>query len=86
MIPEGRVDGVIAMGTGAITIERLVDFVWAGLSESATATVKFAVPVALGIPVISPVDVFRLSPAGMFPDTSDQLYGAVPPLACSDVE
>jgi hypothetical protein len=64
----------------------LTDLLWAGLDESATATVKDAVPTALGVPEIRPVEVFRLSPAGRFPDTNDQLYGAVPPLDCSTVE
>jgi hypothetical protein len=30
-----------------------------------------AVPLAVGVPEIKPVDVFMLSPAGMLPDTKD---------------
>ena len=38
-----------------------------GLDESVTLTVKFDVPDAVGVPVIAPVLVLRLSPAGRLP-------------------
>lgn len=63
---------MIARERGAITIDRVTDLLWAGFDESATATVKDAVPTALGVPEIVPVDVFRLSPAGRFPEVKDQ--------------
>jgi hypothetical protein len=77
---------VIAKAIGAITIDRVTGLLSAGLDESATATVKDAVPLAVGVPEIRPVDVFRLSPAGRLPEIKDQLYGAVPPLDCRTVE
>jgi hypothetical protein len=73
MVPEETLDVVIARDTGAMTIDSVTDLVWAGLSESVTAAVKVAVPVVVGVPEIRPVDVFRLSPAGILPETYDQV-------------
>jgi hypothetical protein len=42
------------------------------LLESATCTVKFAVPAVVGVPEISPL-VDRVRPAGKLPATSDHL-------------
>lgn len=36
---------------------------------------------AVGGPVIAPVDAFKDNPAGSVPLVSDQVYGAVPPVA-----
>jgi hypothetical protein len=55
------------------------------LAASVTFTVKFDVPAIVGVPVIAPVDVFRLSPAGSVPAERLQEYGVVPPVAASDV-
>jgi hypothetical protein len=38
-----------------------------GLVESVTLTVKFEVPDVVGVPVIAPVLVFKLKPAGSVP-------------------
>jgi hypothetical protein len=38
-----------------------------GVAESVTITVKFAVPAVVGFPVIAPVEVLRLRPAGRVP-------------------
>ena len=38
-----------------------------GVSESVTVTVKFAVPGAVGVPEIAPVEAFRVRPAGKLP-------------------
>src|SRR5271165_4368389 len=51
--------------------------------ESATCTVKLAVPVAVGVPEISP-EVERVSPTGRLPETTDQVYGGTPPEAASE--
>lgn len=53
--------------------ERVTDFDWVGEPASATAAVKVAVPLAVGVPEIRPVDVFRLRPAGRLPETKDQV-------------
>jgi hypothetical protein len=38
--------------------------------ESQTETVKPSVPIVVGVPVIAPVEEFRLRPAGRDPDTT----------------
>jgi hypothetical protein len=55
-------------------------------AESVTCTVNDAVPAAVVVPEIKPVDATRLNPAGNVPALTLQLYGVVPPLACSAVE
>ena len=40
---------------------------------------KFAVPDVVGVPVIAPVLVFNVSPAGSAPVITDHVYGVVPP-------
>ena len=35
--------------------------------ESVTCTVKFGIPAAVGVPLITPVDPFSASPAGKLP-------------------
>lgn len=46
-------------------IVRLADAVCAvGVSESVTVTVKVVWPVAVGVPEITPVAVFRVNPGG----------------------
>ncbi len=53
-------------------------------SLSVTVTVKVLVPVALGVPVILPVEP-RVRPVGSVPLLL-QVYGVVPPLAAKVVE
>ena len=36
-----------------------------------------------GVPVMAPVELFRVSPAGRVPLVSDQEYGVFPPVAVS---
>lgn len=56
-----------------------------GLLESITPTVKLATPTGpLGVPVIAPVEAFRVSPAGSEPEATDHPYGGDPPVATSD--
>jgi hypothetical protein len=55
-----------------------------GVSESVTVTVKLVVPVKLpvGVPEITPLDAFKLSPAGRLPVVTAQEYAVIPPVAC----
>ena len=53
-----------------------------GLLESKTLTVKFEVPVVVGVPVMAPLPAFKLKPAGSVPALMLQVYGCTPPLAC----
>jgi hypothetical protein len=54
---------------------------WVEEPPPVTWTVKFDVPAAVGVPLITPVEAFRLNPAGRVPAETDQLYGVVPPVA-----
>ena len=58
----------------------------AGLPESVTMAVKLYVPVAVGVPEITPVAALSNRPGGKEPEAIDQLYGGVPPLAASVCE
>ena len=71
MVPEGNVEPVIASVVAPITIEVEADFVCAGLPLSVTVTVKFEVPLAVGIPEITPVAGARANPAGRVPVVID---------------
>jgi len=42
-----------------------------------------ALAVAVGVPVIAPVDAFSDRPAGSVPEVRDHVYGDVPPVAAS---
>src|SRR5579864_6600678 len=52
---------------------------------SVTRTVKLLVPVAVGVPEITPVPAASDNPAGKVPEAMDQLYGVVPLVAVSVV-
>jgi hypothetical protein len=56
-----------------------------GVSESVAFTVKSVGPVVLpvGVPEMTPVLAFKLSPAGSDPELIDQEYGVIPPVAAS---
>jgi hypothetical protein len=57
---------------GVVVMERLAVLVCAGDSLSATATVKFEVPLVVGVPEITPaLDKFK--PAGRLPALIDQV-------------
>jgi hypothetical protein len=73
LVPEARVEEVIASAFGAITIAVAADFACAGLPLSTTLTVKFDVPLADGVPDITPVLAARVRPVGRLPDVIDQL-------------
>ena len=49
------------------------------LLASVTLTVKSDTPEPVGVPVIAPVDEFRLSPAGSDPERMLHVYGVAPP-------
>jgi hypothetical protein len=41
--------------------------------------VKLYAPAAVGVPVIAPVEVFKLNPVGSEPAETENVTGAVPP-------
>lgn len=87
--PSGRIYHVVPGPLGAATetvIDSAREAVSAGLLLSLIATVKFEVPVALGVPEIMPVEAPSVSPAGRLPEETDHVYAGVPPLLTNCVE
>jgi hypothetical protein len=74
---------VICTDVTAAAIVMLNDFVavCAGDEESLTCTLKDDAPACVGVPLIWPVEVVRLSPVGKDPELINHEYGAVPPEA-----
>ncbi len=58
----------------------------AGEEESVTRTAKLALPAVVAMPVIAPVDAFKLRPVGRAPLVMLQLYGSFPPVASRTAE
>ena len=67
----------------AMVMERALVCETAGDSESVTCTVKFAVPVPVGVPLMTPVEALIARPAGSVPTVIDQVSGVAPPVAVS---
>lgn len=66
-------------------MEALVVAAWGvGEVESVTVAVKLEVPTVVGVPVMVPVLVFSVNPAGSAPKLMEKLYGVVPPMAFSE--
>ena len=78
--PDG---GAAKLSTGPPTTVIEVALVALWPLASVTLTVKLEVPSAVGVPASTPVDAFRVIPAGGVPLLTDQVYGAVPPVAVS---
>jgi len=75
--PTGKEVVVIvgATGTGLMTIlSTLVVFPAAFIA----LIVKLDVPSVVGVPVIAPLAVFKLNPAGSLPLANDHVIGSVP--------
>src|ERR1035438_7307494 len=52
----------------------------AATTPLASFTWSMKVPLAVGVPVIAPVEVLRVRPAGRVPVDSEKVKGAVPPV------
>ena len=85
-VPPGNDVVVTVGGCAAAATAILKTFVPVLFAASFTCTVNDDVPAVVGVPEITPVDAARLNPAGNVPALTLQLYGVVPPLACSVVE
>ena len=72
MPPDKEV--VATSGSDETTILR---FTVAFSAEFVALTVKSDAPIAVGVPVIAPVDAFRFKPAGKLPLAIDQVIGVV---------
>ena len=77
-------DVVVIDGNADTTIDSA--FVSNAPTLSSIRTVKLEVPVAVGVPMIAPVLVLRVNPAGRDPDEVDHVLGAVPPVDATDCE
>ena len=82
--PAARLVDVIDSPEAEIVSDSCWDTVCAGDPLSLTATVKVAVPVAVGVPEITPAPE-SVRPAGRLPDAIDHVYPGVPPVALSVV-
>ena len=85
-VPPGSDVVVTVGGCAAAATAILNTFVPVLFAASVTRTVNDTVPAVVGVPEITPVDAAKLNPAGSAPALTLQLYGVVPPLACSVVE
>ena len=79
--PADAVVVVINSAAGLTTIDSCLLAVMAGFSASVTVTVKVSVPGVCGVPEITPVAGFTLSPGGS--PVTDHEYGVTPPVAAS---
>jgi hypothetical protein len=72
--PFGNDVVVITSAGGEIVSARVTVCVRAGLLASVTLNVNSeTVAATVGVPIIAPVDAFKLRPAGRVPDVSDQV-------------
>jgi hypothetical protein len=77
---EPRLAEVMARFAASIVSDSGAEADCAGDSLSVTLTVKLDVPLAVGVPEMTP-PLERVSPAGRLPEASDHVYAAVPPVA-----
>ena len=77
-VPPVKGEAVVIVSAGGLIV-REKDFVAVCAKVSATRTVKFDKPAAVGVPLMVPPDE-SVTPAGSEPDSTDQEYGAVPPV------
>jgi hypothetical protein len=82
----GSVAVATANGAGLTLMLTCCVALIAGLPESVTFTVKVEVATVVGVPVIAPVPVLRLNPAGRVPAETLQVSVPAPPLAFSVCE
>ena len=74
VVPEGRLSVVIVIVGAGVTGFTVMENCFSADSESLTAlTVKVDVPVAVGVPVIMPVEELSVRSAGRVPDDTDHV-------------
>ncbi len=81
--PAGRLVVVTSRGAGATATESSCVSVCVGVPPSVTFAVNGNEPAAVGVPDTTPDAGSRLKPGGSDPESSDQAYGGVPPVAAS---
>ena len=65
------------------TTVNAAEVTWVGLLLSLTVVVNVEVPVDIGTPEMTPVELERLNPEGSEPEAIAHLYISVPPVATS---
>ena len=85
-VPKPTLDGVAEIEAAVMVKVRLLVAVCAGELESWTSIVMVKDPDAVGVPEITPDELFSVNPAGSDPLLMLHVYGVVPPLACSVAE
>jgi hypothetical protein len=83
-LPAPQLSEEIPATAAGAAIEMLSPAVAVRDALSATCAVKLKDPAAVGAPPMVPL--YRLNPPGRDPETIDQVYGAVPPLALNACE
>lgn len=87
-VPVGRGDKLVmessAAGGSIMIVNPRVPVRAVGEVESVTVMVKSYVPATVGVPVIAPVDEFRVNPVGSVPIVVAYEYGVVPPVEKMD--
>ena len=73
MIPEGSGDAVVIVSAVRICSEKFFCAVTCGVLLSVTRTVKFDVPVPVGVPPIVPEAGVKVRPAGREPEVIVQV-------------
>ena len=78
-------EAVVMASVGETTVSvRFTVFDCCGVLESFTWKVNARLlTAAVGVPVIAPVEAFRLAQVGKAPLATDHVYGTVPPVAAS---
>jgi hypothetical protein len=72
-VTEGNAEAVRVSGVGETTIDIAADLVWIGELLSLTLAVKLPVPIAVGVPEMTPVAAEIERPAGRLPEAIDQM-------------
>jgi hypothetical protein len=85
-VPPGKLVVEIVSGGGALIFNTKACAAEVTPAASVTVTEKFAVPVAFGVPEITPVDAPSLAQVGSVPLDTAHVYAPVPPVAASVVE
>jgi hypothetical protein len=80
-VAAANVEEVIESELPLTTTVIAAEVTWVGLLLSLTVVVKLEVPVDVGTPEMTPVELERLSPEGSEPDAIAHLYIKVPPVA-----
>ena len=70
---EGNAEAVRVSSVGETTIDIAADLVWIGELLSLTLAVKLPVPIAVGVPEMTPVTAEIERPAGRLPEAIDQV-------------